>query len=182
MDQLTDDILLVKQLQQGDEDAFKKIFDMYFVPLCRFANLYVPHPQEAEDIVMDLFVHIWEYRERFTIQLSIKAYLFQSVRNRMLNHLRNKPERISIEQLSGEPAVLFETTLEMDELYHLVVDAVDSLPDKCREVFLLSREQQLTNKEIAEELGITIKTVEAQITKALRNIKKQLGNTYYFLF
>lgn len=182
MVQLTDDILLVKQLQQGDENAFRNIFDLYFVPLCRYANLYVPYPQEAEDIVMDLFIYIWESREHLTVQLSIKAYLFQSVRNRMLNHLRNKPERLSIEQLPSEPAELFETTLEMDELYNLVVDAVSSLPEKCREVFLLSREQQLTNKEIAEELGVTVKTVEAQITKALRNIKKQLGSAYYFLF
>lgn len=182
MNELTDNILLVKLIQQGDEKAFKQLFDLYFVSLCRFANLYTKHTQEAEEIVMDLFIHIWEHRTALNIHLSVKAYLFQAVRNKILNHLRNSPDWIPIDELPDEPAVGIDSTLETDELHQLIVAAITSLPDKCREVFVLSREQKLTNKEIADQLGISVKTVEAQITKALRNIKKQLGSGYAYLF
>lgn len=182
MNELTDHILLVKRIQQGDEKAFKQLFDFYFVSLCRFANLYAKHSQEAEEIVMDLFIHIWEHRTTLNIHLSVKAYLFQAVRNKLLNLLRNNPDCIPIDQLPDEPVTTIDSTLESDELQQLIVTAVTSLPDKCREVFVLSREQKLTNKEIADQLNISVKTVEAQITKALRTIKKQLGSGYAYLF
>ena len=124
----------------------------------------------------------WENRETFQIQLSLKAYLFQAAKNKCLNELRKKKETVGLDRVEVSTINTSVSTLETEELYRLIQEAVFSLPDKCRNIFLLSRSENLTNQEIAQKLNISVKTVEGQITTALKKIKKFLGDQYSYLW
>ena len=179
-----DDIFLLQLIKNGDKHAFKYIFDTYFTALCRFMYLYLGNTQEAEDIASDILASIWENRKKLEIRLTFKAYLFQAAKNRCLNAIRDRKATVSLDDINGQdtPQVNVTDSLETEELNHLIQEAILSLPDKCREVFLKSRTNNLTNQEIAESMDISVKTVEAQITKALKQIRKFLGEQYYYLF
>ena len=168
---IPDDILLLQLIKQDDEKAFKHLFDTYFVSLCRFMSLYLRDKQEIEELALSIFMNLWEGRADLTLKISFKAYLFQSARNRCLNALRDEKDTVPIE--GGEEygyALAADTSVEMEELTRLI------------EVYRKSREEGKTNQEIAGEMGISVKTVEAQITKALKHIKKFLGEQYTYLF
>jgi len=179
----TNDILLLQLIKQDDEKAFKYLFDTYFVPLCRFMALYLKDRQEVEELALTIFMNLWENRAILILKISFKAYLFQAARNRCLNALRDKKKTVPIEE-SEEYAydLSTETSVEMEELSRLIEEAVCSLSDRCRQVYRKSREESKTNQQIAEEMDISVKTVEAQITKALKHIKKFLGEQYAYLF
>lgn len=178
----TDDILLLKLIKSGDEHAFKYLFDTYFVSLCRFMNLYLKDHRESEENALDIFMYIWEHREDIDIRISFKAYLFQAARNKCLNSLRKKRDTVSLDEVATTLKEKEDTSLEVEELNNLIEEAVMALPEKCREVFVNSRIENLTNQEIAEKMQLSVKTVEAQITKALKRIKEHLGDTFLFLF
>lgn len=99
---INDDILLLKLIQSGNEQAFKYLFDTYFASLCRFAHVYVSDTQDAEELILELFVHIWEHRNEINITLSFKAYLFQAARNRCLNYLRDNRSMLRLEEVEEE--------------------------------------------------------------------------------
>lgn len=181
---IMDDIFLLQLIKNSDKQAFKYIFDTYFAALCRFMYLYLGSTQEAEDIASDIFASLWENREKLEIRITFKAYLFQSAKNRCLNALRDRKTVLSLDDINGQETPLENITdsLETEDLNFLIQEAILSLPDKCREVFLKSRTKNLTNQEIAASMDISIKTVEAQITKALKQIRKFLGEQYYYLF
>lgn len=181
---IMDDIFLLQLIKNSDKQAFKYIFDTYFAALCRFMYLYLGSTQEAEDIASDIFASLWENREKLEIRITFKAYLFQSAKNRCLNALRDRKTVLSLDDINGQETPLENITdsLETEDLNFLIQEAILSLPDKCREVFLKSRTKNLTNQEIASSMDISIKTVEAQITKALKQIRKFLGEQYYYLF
>lgn len=177
-----DDILLLKLIQAGDEHAFKYLFDTYFASLCRYMHLYLDDTQEVEEVALDIFLYVWEHRERINITLSLKSYLFQAARNRCLNCLRDRKQHLSLDEageLSNEEVA---STLEMEELNRLIQEAICSLPEKCGQIFRSSREENLTNQEIADKMQISVKTVEGQITKALKRIKIFLDEQYSYLF
>ena len=133
-------------------------------------------------MALDIFIYVWENRKTLQIQLSFKAYFFQAARNRCLNALRQEKKTISLDEINTDIADTEAISLENDELCRLIQEAVFALPEKCREIFNLSRNENLSNQEIAEKLNISIKTVEGQITKSLKKIKKFLGETYFYLF
>lgn len=179
-----DNIFLLQLIKNGDKQAFKYIFDTYFTALCRFMYLYLGNTQEAEDIASDIFASLWENRKKLEIRLTFKAYLFQAAKNRCLNAIRDRKATVSLDDINGQdtPQVNVTDSLETEELNNLIQEAILSLPDKCREVFQKSRTKNLTNQEIAESMDISVKTVEAQITKALKQIRKSLGEQYHYLF
>lgn len=181
---IPEDILLLRLLKSSDKTAYKYLFDSYFEALCRYVFLYLKNKQEAEEIVMDIFLYLWENREKIEIKLSFKAYLFQAARNRCLNTLRDRKEVLSLEDIAqnASPQADVFNALETQELRELIEEAILSLPNKCREVFLKSRQDNMTNQEIATDMAISVKTVEAQITKALKKIKGFLGSKYTYLF
>ena len=179
-----DDMFLLQLIKNGDKQAFKYVFDTYFTALCRFMYLYLGDTQEAEDIASDIFASVWENRKKLEIRLTFKAYLFQAAKNRCLNVIRDRKATVSLDDINGQdtPQVSITDSLETEELNNLIQEAILSLPEKCREVFLQSRTKNLTNQEIAESMDISVKTVEAQITKALKQIRKFLGTQYQYLF
>lgn len=182
MNEKSDDIILMRLIREGDKPAFRHLFETYFTPLCRFMSLYVHEKQIVEELALDIFTYVWENRQTLQIQLSFKAYLFQAARNKCLNVLRQKKLTVPINNEDFEVEDPNEISLETEELFALIQEAIMALPEKCKEVFQLSRNENLTNQEIATQLNISTKTVEAQITKALKRIKDFLGDAYSYLW
>jgi RNA polymerase sigma-70 factor, ECF subfamily len=168
----------------GDND-FKQIFIELYAPLCRFALKFVHDPDTAKDIVQDLFVYFWENRDRLSRISSVKMYLFTAVKNRSLNYLQKKYPNIQLHQIDEydgsfqdflQPSA--SELLECKELENILEKALKNLPEKCRIIFTLKRFADMSNKEIAVYLNISVKTVEAQMTIALRKLTTHV-NTYW---
>lgn len=182
MKTIEDDIHILNNIRKGDKESFNRLFDTFFVPLCRFMYIYIENKQVIEELVLDIFAYIWEHRDTFTISISIKAYLFQSARNKCFNYIRDNKETVPLNDNIPNPNDDTASELELYELEQIIQEAVMSLPDKCKTVFDLSRNKNKTNQEIAEQLKISVKTVEGHITKALKHIKHHLGNQYHYLW
>lgn len=178
----TDDIFLLQKIKEDDETAFKYLFETYFASVYRLAFFYLKEEMVAEEIALDVFTAFWEKRSVVRIQVSLKAYLLTSARNRTMNYIRDNKPTLSLDHLLPVESAIEEYPLEMKELEYLIDEAVSSLPEKCREVFRKSRMENLTNKEIAGQMDISVKTVETQITKALKHIKAYLGDAYHYLW
>lgn len=175
----SDDILLLKLIKQGDQIAFRHLFYQYADSLERFITYYIHDREKSQDLVLDIFTYIWENRQNFEIKLTLKANLFQAARNKSFTYIRDKKIPVYLEEMEGMEIVQnYDSELELQELHHLIEEAVSLLPDKCREIFRKSREENLTNKEIAGQLHISEKTVEGQITIALKKIRIHLGDSY----
>ena len=179
----SDDILLLKLIKQGDQIAFRHLFYQYADSLERFITYYIHDREKSQDLVLDIFTYIWENRQNVEIKLTLKAYLFQAARNKSFTYIRDKKIPVYLEEMEGMEIVQnYDSELELQELHHLIEEAVSLLPDKCREIFRKSREENLTNKEIAGQLHISEKTVEGQITIALKKIRIHLGDSYSYLW
>lgn len=179
----SDDILLLKLIKQGDLIAFRHLFYQYADSLERFITYYIHDREKSQDLVLDIFTYIWENRQNFEIKQTLKAYLFQAARNKSFTYIRDKKIPVYLEEMEGMEIVQnYDSELELQELHHLIEEAVSLLPDKCREIFRKSREENLTNKEIAGQLHISEKTVEGQITIALKKIRIHLGDSYSYLW
>ncbi|MCK4406316.1 MAG: RNA polymerase sigma-70 factor [Bacteroidales bacterium] len=167
---------IFERIKNGDEKAFDYIFDTYYTGLCIFANKYVEDIDLAEDIVQELFVKIWVKRGQININNSLKSYLFQSVNNSCLNHLKHLKIRDNYKKHIScyETDELHYDTLVEEELNLRIYNSIESLPEKCKIIFKLSRFGGLKYKEIAEKLKISIKTVKVQIGKALKTLRNDL--------
>jgi len=172
------------KLKEGDEGAFNTLFRKYYSAMCHFANQFLHDRELAEEVVQDMFVKIWEKRAVLNIETSVKQYLFRSVRNHCLNQIQH--EKIK-KQYANK--VLESAHQEINaEQYYLEVDlicriekSIESLPPKRKEIFRLSREQGFKYKEIADELGISVKTVEAQMGLALKYLRQDLKDFSNYL-
>ena len=167
-----------------NQKQFEQLFKLHFSFLCNFARQFVQDPDTAQEIVQKVFITLWEKREELNPNLSIKSYLFTSVRNRCLNHLRDhKKYRSKVLDLecADFDVATEERHFEADELKLQIEAALNQLPDKCREVFEMSRFRQMKYKEIAEELDISQKTVEAHMRKAMQVLRENLRPFLLFL-
>jgi RNA polymerase sigma-70 factor (ECF subfamily) len=169
---------LIATLQAGDTTAFEMLFRTYYQPLCNYAYSFVQDKDEAEEIVQATFLSVWEKRDTLTIHTGVKPYLYAMVRNASLNVLKH--EKINQQHVVGELAVAERSvesvarTVMASELESRIYKALDKLPEQCRLVFKLSRFEELKYAEIAEQLNISIKTVENQMGKALKIMREQL--------
>lgn len=172
-------------IRNGDQTVFDAVFRQWYEPLCRYtARLTDSDMDEAEDLVQQAFVKLWEQRERLDITWSLKAYLYKTVHNAALNRLRALKTRSKYAEMSASQ--LENTHITPDEgsgeLGERLQKALDLLPPQCRHVFELSRFEDLKYREIADQLGISIKTVETQMGKALRILRHQLTDYLVTLF
>ncbi len=171
------DLDIAKLIQQGDESAFENIFKNYYQRLCTHANSILRDQDEAEETVQNVFVNFWEKRNKMQITGSIQAYLYSSVRNACLNKLKHGKVRQLYAQeqeaLSSTSMPTSQITFQ-NELQKQIHDAIESLPEQCRIIFKMSRYDELKYAEIAEQLNISIKTVENQMGKALRIMRNKL--------
>lgn len=174
-------------IQAGDELAFEQAFRQYYERLCGYANSLLHDLDEAEEAVQSVFFKLWERRESFDIQTSLKSYLYRAVHNRCLNRAKHEKvkrvyEGYNAEQLRQNPAQATDLAMQ-NELQGRIETAVASLPEQCRAVFTLSRYEGLKYQEIADQMGISVKTVENQMTKALKVLRTHLADyvTVYLL-
>ena len=178
---------LLEDISNSNEKAFEKLFHTYYGYLCSYASKIVQDDVAAEEIVQDFFVKLWEKREQIVIETSVKNYLFSSVKNSALNELKhNKIKDIYARSVlsgyrknAGEASNFYEI-----DLAEKIEESIQSLPEKRREIFRLSREEGLKYREIAEKLTISVKTVETQMSLALRHLRDKLKdfNTFFVLF
>jgi len=171
--------LIATRIKLGDEQAFELLFRKYYVRLCGFANKFLNDPEEAQNIVQDVFTKIWEGRDEIEPDDSLKSYVFKITQNMSLNKLaRNKVESKYLEiykqvyienhEISASESLLAK------ELENNIATAIDKLPKGCKKIFELSRNEGLKYNEIAEMLHISVKTVEAQMSKALKTLRVEL--------
>lgn len=166
-------------VRAGDPGAFEALFHAYHAPLCAFAYRYVGARDLAEDIVQEIFLFVWERRETWDVRTSVKSYLFTAVRNAALSYLRHervvrRREAETVELFDGRSAGA-DAEADAAETLAAVQQAVGRLPERCRLAFTLHREQGLTYSEIAEVLGISPRTVEVQMGRALKSLRKSLA-------
>jgi len=173
-----EEAFILRKMVEGDEDAFKYFFDTYYDDLCNFVNGYMRDEALSEDIVQSIFVFLWENKGSLPPDCSVKSYLYSASKNKSLNFLRNQKNKLRIVEKLGRSADYIEDAsdqfMEFDELKRIIGNAVDQLPDRCKKIYQLRRDEGLTNKEIGKKLGITVKTVEKQITIAIKKLKEHL--------
>lgn len=169
--------ILIESLRNGDESAYTYLIDTYHHKLCVYVNSLVKNIYSAEDIVQNVFIKVWEQRTRLKSDHAIKSFLYKLAYNEFIDLYRKNQSLFSLEKSYYE-ALNTIIQEEDPESFQRVLNAVNSeiqnLPPKCKEVFILSKKEGLTNIEIAEHLDVSIKTVEAQITKAFSILRSSL--------
>lgn len=182
---IVDDRTLVAQLRAGEANAIAILFERYYDALCAFAIAYTSSEAEAEEIVHDVFLRVWTLREKLEIHDSVRSYLYSATRNRALNHVqRRHAERRWIDRArANDPAPAMgqaippaDESLQYAELVREVAAAIERLPPRSRQVFLLHRQHGLTYVEIGAALDISPRTVENLIARAVRQLRAQLAH------
>lgn len=178
--------LIVQKLRNGEQDAYRYVYDRHYVVLCQFANELVEDPFLAETIVGDVIFHLWEIRETLDINSSLRAYLMRAVRNRCYNHIASEKEKkeVRFSKIESETqgwdalmpsdeqplGILLEKELETE-----IIKSINRLGEECKRVFKKSRFEHKKNEEIATELGISVNTVKYHIKNALARLHQDLG-------
>jgi RNA polymerase sigma-70 factor, ECF subfamily len=173
------DYYIQKKIQGGDISEYERVFKKYYQPLCRQAYRYLSDMDLAEDIVQEFFYNFWKNRESFSLKLSFEAYLFQSIKNNSLHYLehlqvrKQYADRVANEAIGVLPSEEL-TELSVLELNKIIEATLKQLPERCSRVFRLNRFEGKKYREIAAMLSISIKTVEADMGKALQRFRETL--------
>lgn len=168
---------LIAQFVAGDLTTFEMVFRDYYTPLVQYGNTILKDYDETEDVVQQVFVSVWEKRSLADIHTSVRAMLYKAVHNACLNRLRHRKVRAAhadeyhATHTSSESADL----LQAKELDQKIQQAVEQLPEQCAKIFKMSRFEQLRYQEIADKMGLSVKTVENQMGKALKIIRGELS-------
>jgi RNA polymerase sigma-70 factor (ECF subfamily) len=174
----------MKKIKAGDSKAFETLFHKYYGNLCLYATKILNNNEDAEEIVQDFFVKFWEKKEQINIDTSIKNYLFRSIKNQCLNYIKHnikKENYIKHKEPDIQSNTNFEDNFIEVDLAQKIEAGINSLPEKRREIFRLSREEGLKYREIAQKLDISIKTVEAQMGLAIKNLREKLNDYRQFM-
>ena len=180
-----------------NEGNFEEIYMDYFPRLLRFAREYVGSDEDAENIIQDVFMTLWERRSDLKIHISMVSYLFLLIKNRCIDHLRRrthaekgkeeiqKQHNLELQMKLHSLEALDHDLINDTDIERIITNAINFLPPKCREIFILNKIDGKKYKEIAEELQISINTVENQMSIALRKLREQLKDympVFIFLF
>lgn len=182
---LFSDVELIDLLRSGDETAFTELYNRHWKFMFTAAFNALRHKEDSMDVCQTVFLWLWENRLEIAIKTNLKAYLHTAVKYKIANLIRSGKVR---EKLLDDILLLDIRAdevleLEIKELKNFITQLVGELPDKCREVFLLSRDEHLSHKQISEKLGISEKTVDDHITRALKKLRAPLGKmASIFLF
>ncbi len=178
----TDELFLLNKLKEGDINALEVIFHKYYGSLCRYLLLLFKNELIVEHIAQDIFIYLWEKRESLEIKTSLESYLYTAGRYKALNQIRDSKCREAIRknlitsenEYNSDP----ELKLEIKELERIIEDAIKTLPARCQQIFRLSRGDEMSYKEIAELLNISVNTVEGQMAIALKKLRTILRPFY----
>ncbi|MGE0588755.1 MAG: RNA polymerase sigma-70 factor, partial [Cyclobacteriaceae bacterium] len=163
-------------MNSSNQAQFEKLFRELFAPLCGFSKKYVHDLDEAKNLVHEAFIALWEKFESLPADTNYRSYLYTSVRNKSLNYLRDRKIHLSVEAVADQTVDNGSDKLVSNELEREITMAINSLPEKCRIIFEMSRFEELKYAEIADKLGLSVKTVEAQMSKALSILRKHLAD------
>lgn len=174
------------QMADGNIAAYRFLFDTHFADLCNFLLIYLHSKELSEEIALELFTYIWEKRETLQIKSNFKSFLFASAKNKAISHYRKEHKTVFTSLQVGDylmPDVSgAHQFMENNELREIIDGAISKLPEKSRQIYQLAWEENLSHKEIAEQLGITPKTVENHVGIALRKLRELLKPYYKQIF
>lgn len=177
---------LIVRLKGGDQTAFELLFHFYYPGLVIYSTQFLGDRAEAEEVAQDFFVRLWQKHQHLIPAESLKGYLFSSVRNGSLNVLKHKKieEKYLKEMLDlSEHHLVYDPDLYVvSELQEKIKSSIDELPEQCRKIFIMNRIQGMKNEDIALELEISKRTVESQISKALKVLRIKLKGYISLLF
>jgi len=181
------DMQLIDGIQRSDIEAFEELFKRYYVYLCLISEHIVRNSYDAEEVVSDVFIKLWKIRKRVDITTSLKSYLAKAVRNTSLNYCeQNKIHNMMSVSLdaSDKRLLAWESDYPLGKIYEqeiisMLGRGIESLPEACRKIFLLSRDKNMKYSEISETLGISVNTVKAQMRIALYRLREALK--YYLI-
>ncbi len=177
---------LIVRLKSGDQTAFELLFHFYYPGLVIYSAQFTADRAEAEELVQDFFVRFWQKQRQLIPGDSLKNYFFSSVKNSSLNYLKHKKieEKYVQEmiELSKHHLAYDPDLYVISELQEMIRTSIDGLPEQCRRIFVMNRIQGMNSEEIAEELAISKRTVETQISKALKVLRVQLKDYVTLLF
>ena len=180
-----DNAFLIQQLRNGHEKAYLYLLDNYHRRLHAYALSLVCDQDMAQDVVQNVFLKTWDFRHRLDETHSIQSFLLKAVYNESINYNQKKKSMMLLQRKYVESLrEVMETTTEesFEKMLDIVHQEIDYLPQKCKQVFILSKKEGLTNEEIAQHLRVSVKTVEAQITKAFAVLRERLGEKYKAVF
>jgi RNA polymerase sigma-70 factor (ECF subfamily) len=169
--------MIVEKIISGDLKAFETLFNDYYEKLAYYAYQYLKDKDSAEDVVQELFSKLWINRDKLSVNTSINAYLYGAVRNACLNQIKHQKVKegyLSSSVFPTEYDSFIPNEIDAKELDRIIQSSIIDLPPERQKIFLLSRNQGLKYQEIAEKLGISVKTVEAQMGKSLRFLRERL--------
>ena len=169
------DKTLLNSIREGDAHAFELLFKKYYAPLCRFATQYTRDMDNARDVVQNLFVYLWENRATVRVDHTVKSYLASAVRRNSIRFVQQQRAKLSLDDIPEDSCIDEELydSLEMEDLYRQLNEAIEQLPPQCQKIFRMSRFDEMKYAEIAQALNISIKTVEAQMGKALKFLRQR---------
>ena len=169
---------IIRRIRQGDVKQFESLFRSSYISLVRYASTLIRDQDEAEEIVQDLFFRLWQNKEKIKIESSLNGYLFRSVHNRCLHYIEhNKVVERHIKEMSHHHPENQDNPSEIlfyKELQSTIARVLGRLPERCGKIFYMNRFEGLKYTEIAEKLSISIKTVESNMGKALKEFRKEL--------
>lgn len=178
---VSQDVILIDRLRNGDESALTELYNTFWQSLFMSSYNVLKDKELCEDMIQDIFMNIWNNREKLEIHISLKGYMYACARYQVFNQFKKNKDKIHVEFFDDLDKRFQhstpETELMHEELVQQLNAIVDNLPLKCQQVYKLSREEQLSHKEIAERLDISTKTVENHITKALHVIRLSMGSS-----
>ena len=176
------DLRVFKKIKEGDVRAFETLFRACYEPLCRYAYQWLENRETAEEIVQDLFYVLWKERENLQIFTSVKGYLYRSVKNKSLQYLEQEKVRDDYRKRYADDAMIETSTpqdeLEYKELEQQIEATLYHLPERRQMIFHMHRMEGKKYSEIARELQISVKTVEAEMSKALRTLRDKYNSIY----
>lgn len=173
---------LFKEIKKGNRKAWELIIKSYYNALFVFILGMVKEKESAEELVQDVFVNIWDKRDKINITTSLKAYLYRASRNHTLNFLKRKKFEMDYHKRLAETSSYLdnktEDSIHYTELQKHLFKAIEDLPDNCKHIFKMSRYEELTYKEISDVLGVPVRSVHYQIGLALKELRNKLKGLY----
>jgi RNA polymerase sigma-70 factor (ECF subfamily) len=177
---MLNDILLITKIKEGNMKAFEEVFRLYYAPLCLYASCIMGQTDTAEEVVQELFYVLWRDRNKLQLLYSLKGYLYGAVRNQSLQYLEHEEvkkhyhDKVAAEGCEEDYSSNPQNEMEFEELQKIIFDVLGLLPERCSRIFRMHRFEGKKYTEIASELQISVKTVEAEMTKALKTLRNKV--------